>query len=158
MNLSTSDIAQLYRNQGREVPPEFQGRPELEAKLRAHKYGAIKKEVDGIRFDSTAEADTYPILKLWERSGAISDLVLQPVFVLQEKFTELVDGKKKTRRAIKYVADFQFRESSGAYIVVDVKGIKTPAFRIKEKLFRMKFPHLDLQVWDRDKVRELSRY
>lgn len=157
MNLSVSDLAQLYRNQGREVPEEFQGRPELEAKLRAHKYGAIKKQVDGITFDSTSEAEAYGVLKLWEAAGAIIDLELQPVFVLQEKFVDAeADGKRKTHRAIKYIADFRFKSQADT-VIVDVKGILTPAFRIKEKLFRQKFPDVDLQIWNRDKVKELAR-
>lgn len=146
-------------------PPDISGltpRP-LSSGSRKEKYGRVKKEVDGIVFDSTSEAEAYKVLKLWESIHAISGLKLQPVFVLQEKFTEAsTDGPRKSHRAIKYIADFQFSwPSSNRFVssvtVVDVKGVLTPAFRIKEKLFRQKFPDLDLQIWNRDRVRELSR-
>lgn len=152
MPLTSADVAQLYRNAGKEPPAEFADAPAL--RKRAEKYGRIKKEVDGIVFDSTSEAQAYSILKLWERAGEIRDLQLQPVFVLQEK--------QPGMRAIKYVADFRFWQVANSPqlqgdIVVDVKGIQTPAFRIKAKMFRAKFPELTLQIWDRQTVEELSR-
>nr|DAF27073.1 MAG TPA: Endonuclease [Caudoviricetes sp.] len=41
---------------------------------KANKYGARPKTVDGIRFDSTLEADYYVYLKALKRSGVISKL------------------------------------------------------------------------------------
>ena len=42
------------------------------------KYGNRFTIVDGIRFDSRAEADRYRVLRLRERAGEISELELQP--------------------------------------------------------------------------------
>lgn len=142
----------LYARSGFTAPHEF-------AKPDASKYNAKKKMVDGHLFDSTSEALAYSVLRLWEKAGEISDLELQPLFVLQDGFRD-VSGK--WRRPIKYIADFRFKTPASnrllaGSIVVDVKGVTTPAFRIKEKLFRSRWPDVDLQIWNKQKVRALSR-
>lgn len=153
MSHSISDVAQLYRNQGREVPVEFADAPAL--KKRLEKYGRIKKQVEDIVFDSTLEAEAFMVLRLWYAAGLMRGFGLQPAFVLHEGFR---DASGKWHRAVKYIADFSFtRPTDDREVVIDVKGIKTPAFRIKEKMFRAKFPDIDLQIWDRAKVKELSR-
>lgn len=157
--MSPGDVAQLYRNQGREVPAEFrvpdmirQCVPQGESAPRREKYGRIKKTVDGIVFDSTVEAEAWRILKLWEAAGAITELEVQPEFQLEPGF--MVDGKKV--RAIKYRADFLFVKD-GRKTVVDVKGVRTAAFNIKAKMFKARFPELVFEIWDRARVKELSR-
>lgn len=151
MSLTESQVLELYRNTGKEPPAEFQ----TSTTPKRDKYGRRKKTLDGIEFDSTVEAEAYRIMKLWFAGGATLGFELQPAFILQDGFR---DTGGKWRRAVKYVADFRFiRVTDGVTVVVDAKGFKTPAFRIKEKLFRQKFPNLDLQIWDRKKVKELSR-
>lgn len=98
------------------------------------KYGNKKTEVDGITFDSKAEARRYGQLKLLERAGAIQGLTLQPVFVLIPSVT--VQGRK--RPAIKYKADFQYIEGEKR-VVEDVKGVRTPVYNLKRHL--MKYVH-----------------
>ncbi len=109
---------------------------------RYSKYKAVPTVLDGVRFDSKGEARHYAELRLRERAGEISGLLLQPRFTLQEKFTDTAGVK---HRAIKYVADFQYVEN-GRVVVCDYKGIETPAFRIKAKLFRAKYPELELRI------------
>jgi hypothetical protein len=153
--MTNADVAALYRNQGREVPIEFR-RSESGAlscvEPRREKYGRIKKTVDGIVFDSTVEAEAWRILKLWEAAGAITELEVQPEFQLEPGF--MVDGKKV--RAIKYRADFLFVKD-GRKTCVDVKGVRTAAFNIKAKMFKSRFPQVVFEIWDRAKVKELSR-
>lgn len=96
-----------------------------------HKYGAKKKEIDGIIFDSQAEARRYCELMLLKRAGEIKNLVLQPEYLLQESFK--YNGK--TEKAIKYKADFAYIDKTDKSIVEDVKGVKTEAYKIKRKLF-----------------------
>jgi hypothetical protein len=96
------------------------------------KYKAKKTVIDGITFDSKAEAKRYQELKLIERAGHIQHLSLQPRFTLQEGFVNVHTGKKE--RAIEYVADFQY-EDNNVIIVEDVKGMKTSDYKIKRKLF-----------------------
>ena len=87
------------------------------------KYKAIKTEVDGIMFASKKEAMRYKELKFLRSQYRISDLILQPKFPVE------VCGKK----ICTYVADFLYHEN-GQKIIEDVKGVKTPVYRLKKKL------------------------
>ena len=100
------------------------------------KYKAKKTTIDGITFDSNAEAKRYKELKLLERGGAIKNLSLQPRFLLQEGFVNTHTGYKE--RAIEYVGDFMYSEGSET-IVEDCKGFKTSDYKIKRKLFIKKY-------------------
>lgn len=96
------------------------------------KYNNKKTMLDGIKFDSKREASRYCELLILQKAGEIKDLKLQPKFTLQMKFRY----KEKTYRAISYIADFQYTEvKTGLNVVEDVKGMRTPVFNIKEKLF-----------------------
>ena len=100
------------------------------------KYGNRKTVVDGIKFDSSVEAKRYKELRLMEKARLIKDLVLQPEFLLQDKFR--YNGK--TERAVKYIADFKYYDvKKCVYVVEDVKGVETEAFKIKRKLFLKKY-------------------
>ena len=109
-------------------------------KPKPHKYRAKRTEIDGIKFDSKREAERYRELKLMEHCEAISDLELQPEFVLQDKFK----SNGKTIRAIKYRADFKYTKD-GAVIIEDVKGMKTPVYEIKKKMFLKRYPDLEFR-------------
>ena len=98
------------------------------------KYNAQKAGIDGIKFDSKSEAEHYASLKLLERAGIISDLKLQPRFLLQEGF--VYNGHRE--RKIEYVADFEYTQN-GKKVVEDVKGLRTQVYSIKRKLFLKKY-------------------
>lgn len=105
------------------------------------KYKNKKTQIDMYVFDSAKEAKRYRELKLLEMAGEISNLVLQPRFLLQESFKK----NGKTYRKIEYVADFKYIEK-GKTIVEDVKGLQTDVFKIKHKLFEKKYPELELRI------------
>ncbi len=134
----------LYERSKLQPPPEL-ARPD------ASKFNARKKCLDGIMFASTLEAEAYVLLKSWERTGAIAALELQPAFELQGRFK--VDGKYL--RSIKYVADFRVTDKDGTVRVIEVKGVRTPVFNMKLKMFRLKFPDVILEIWNRDTLRGL---
>jgi hypothetical protein len=98
------------------------------------KYRAVKTEVDGITFDSKREAARYMELVLLERAGEISRLELQP------KYDCVVNGKK----ICTYKADFRYFNANGS-VVEDVKGMKTPVYRLKKKLVEALFPGVKIQ-------------
>lgn len=105
------------------------------------KYHNKRTTVDGITFDSKKEARRYAELKMLEKGGAISQLVLQPRFELQESFKK----NGKTYRKIEYIADFMYRDNEkNVTIVEDVKGIKTDVYKIKQKLFENKYKTLTI--------------
>jgi len=108
------------------------------------KYGNRKVKIDDHVFDSVAEGRYYAELKLRQQAGEILFFNLQPRYRLQHSFEK--DGKK--HRAIDYVADFEIHHKDGSIEVVDVKGMKTDVFRMKEKMFHKKYPHkLTLVQW-----------
>jgi len=99
---------------------------------KQNKLGNEEKVVDDIKFASKKEARRYEELKLLARQRRISNLELQPKFVLQEGFRH--DGKKY--RPITYTADFRYYDyDSDELVVEDVKGHKTEVFKLKMKLF-----------------------
>lgn len=93
--------------------------------MAKHKYGAIPKEVDNIKFPSTAEANRYEDLKLLVSGGVIKNLELQPRYPLV--VNDLKVGE--------YRADFSYFDNEiGKWVVEDVKGVKTPVYKLKKKL------------------------
>lgn len=105
------------------------------------KYKNKKTQIDMYVFDSAKEAQRYRELTLLERAGEISNLELQPRFLLQESFKK----NGKTYRKIEYIADFKYIEN-GKTIIEDVKGLQTEVFKIKHKLFEKKYPDVELKI------------
>lgn len=105
------------------------------------KYNNKKTQIDMYVFDSAKEAKRYKELKLLERAGEISNLELQPRFLLQDSFKK----NGRTYRKIEYIADFKYIEK-GRTIVEDVKGLQTDVFKIKHKLFEKIYPELELKI------------
>lgn len=101
------------------------------------KYGARKTMVDGYKFDSAAEARYYSQLKLLKRAGKIRDFILQPRYVLLDGYRHPQTGRKV--QGVTYVADFLVTLPDGSQEVIDVKGVRTEAYKIKKKLFESKY-------------------
>lgn len=108
-----------------------------------NKYFNKKVIVDGIKFDSKKEAKRFQELMILKKSGLIKELELQPVFELQEPYT---NNKGEKVRAITYKADFiYFDIHLDRYIVEDVKGYKTDVYKLKKKLFEYQYPNLTIE-------------
>lgn len=105
------------------------------------KYRNKKAQIDMYVFDSVRESQRYKELKLLERAGEISNLELQPRFLLQDSFKK----NGRTFRKIEYVADFKYIEN-GKTIVEDVKGMQTDVFKLKHKIFEKVYPDLELKI------------
>lgn len=106
-----------------------------------NKYRNKKVIVDGEEFDSKKEGNRYKELKLLLKEGKISNLELQPRFLLQDGFKK----NGRTFRKIEYIADFKYIEN-GKTIVEDVKGMQTDVFKIKHKIFEKVYPNLELKI------------
>jgi len=91
---------------------------------RNNKFGAIRTTIDGITFASKAEATRYAELRLMVMGNIISELELQP------KYPIVINGMK----VCTYVGDFKYRNERGAIVIEDVKGMKTPVYKLKKKL------------------------
>jgi hypothetical protein len=98
---------------------------------RNSKYGAVPTVVDNIRFASKKEAKRYEELKLLSTGVKPYVMGLQ----LQPEWDLVVNGVL----ICKYRADFTYVLFGGyewSVIVEDVKGIRTPAYKLKKKLMK----------------------
>lgn len=112
------------------------------------KYNNKKVVYDGITFDSKAERDYYLYLLDLKQRGIVTDIQLQPSFLLQEKFRK----NGKLHREITYKADFEVTYADGHVEIIDVKGMVTKDFAIKQKLFEYKYPELRLLLMAYSKI------
>lgn len=101
---------------------------------RRNKYGARKVVVDGVKFDSQREANRWRDLKWLETGGIIRDLERQVTYELAPAVN--LHGETRKKAALRYVADFRYRDSMGAVIVEDAKGFESPVSRIKRHLMK----------------------
>lgn len=99
-----------------------------------NKYRNKRVTYYNINFQSIAEGQRYLYLRSEAEAGRITQLVLQPRFLLQGGF--LHEGAKI--RKIEYVADFSYYKD-GVRIIEDVKGKKTDAYNLKKKFFLKKY-------------------
>lgn len=109
------------------------------------KFGAIKTAVDGIIFDSGREANRYIQLKLLQRAGEITDLVLQPKFWLSINDKPILlksKGFPNGRRAT-FKPDFQYvRVKDNRVVVEDAKSepTRTEAYVLRKGIFEVMYP------------------
>ena len=119
---------------------------------RETKYHNQHVVVDGIRFDSKAEAERYGELRMLEQAGEITNLRAHPSFII-------VDADEHGR-AMHYVADSMYmdwRGELGEITVEDVKALDrkgrrptcTPLWRLKWRLAQARFPHYTFRVEER---------
>ena len=94
------------------------------------KYNAAKTTVDGITFDSRAEARRYQELRCMERIGEITGLTTQPSYCLEAQQSV---GPARSCVIGTYRGDFAYFDALGREVVEDVKGFKTPLYRWKKK-------------------------
>lgn len=95
------------------------------------KYSNKIVTIDGIKFRSIREGNRYKLLKALEKNGNITNLVLQPKFVLVED--------KSIGFKLTYIADFMYTDFNGIVNVEDVKGMKTVVYKQKKKLMLRKY-------------------
>lgn len=98
---------------------------------RKQKYANQPVTVDGIEFDSKAEARYWGVLRMRERAGEIRNIRRQVVYELAPAV--VIGGRK--RPPLRYIADFVYEEG-GKTVVSDVKGAVPDAYRIKRHLMK----------------------
>ena len=99
---------------------------------KQNKYRNVKTVIDGITFDSKKEAKRYQELMLLNRAGEIGELMLQPEWVFP-------DMKYKSNCRVRYRADFKYLDKNGKWVIEDVKGMKTPIYKLKWALMKYFF-------------------
>lgn len=95
--------------------------------------------IDGVihTFDSHKEAKRFDELWMLQGADKIKELKLQPKYLLLD--TLRIKGEK-TLQKVHYIADFEYKNQSGAVMVEDVKGFKTPLYKLKKHLFLKAYP------------------
>lgn len=97
-----------------------------------NKYRNICTQIDGITFDSRAEARRYGELKMLQQAGEIQGFARQVSFLLPGE--------------IRYRPDFLVCDKDGTVWAEDVKGFETAEFKLKQKLWRQAYPWMQLHV------------
>lgn len=80
--------------------------------------------------------------KIIKKSRGYKKFGLQQRYELQPTFKK----NGTTHRSITYVADFVVVNNDWTTDVIDVKGVETQVFKIKQKLFEYKYPDKKLKV------------
>ena len=108
------------------------------------------------------ESKYYKYLLELKKQGIVKEFTLQPNFLLQEKFINLNGdiilgsnkdfekikrkNKLETISAINYISDFDVIYTDGHREIIDIKGLETPEFRLKLKLFKYKYNELNIRL------------
>lgn len=111
---------------------------------RNNKYGAKKTEHAGHSFGSKLEAAVYDLLMLEKLAGVIASIQAQ-------------DSVYLTDARILYKPDFKVTPVHGDPYWVEAKGIETPVYAIKLRLWRHYGPgvlHVYKGNWSRPKLTE----
>jgi len=110
---------------------------------KTNKYRNKNITIDRHTFPSMKEANRYCELKILVKAGEISDLILQPSFIICPSV--VWNGKKLAAR--KYIADFQYSIGGlkSLKIVEDVKGMRTAVYILKRSLFLLQYPEYDFR-------------
>lgn len=94
-----------------------------EPKPAKNKYKNEPVIVEGVKFASRKEAKVYTDLRFRLIAGEIKNLRRQVPYALVVNGIHIAD----------YIADFVFEEGART-VVMDPKGVRTPAYRLKKKL------------------------
>lgn len=103
----------------------------LDRKAKQNKYRNNPVTVDGIRFDSKAEATHYGRLKLARDAGHLT--FERQVPYKFEVIYRIENGQQVTKK-MEYRADFVVTWKDGRVEVQDVKGVRTKEYNLKKKL------------------------
>lgn len=114
---------------GRAKPTVVDG-IQFASKAEASKYKNRPTMVDGVRYASKKEANRHAELKLLERAGSARNIRRQVQYAIA------IHGQ----HICTYRADYVYEERlKGGWVefVEDVKGYKTPEYRLKKRLMKV---------------------
>lgn len=106
------------------------------------KYGNVKTEYNGFKYDSKAEALYAQQLDLRIRANEVESWERQVPIRME------INGML----ICKYIADFKALLKDGTYEWTDVKGIETDVFKLKHKLLKALHPDIDLLIVGKKKT------
>lgn len=106
------------------------------------KEGKKKRTYKGITYDSLTEMQFMKeVIEPKLASGEITKFERQVTYVLQDGFT-MKNGEKIL--PIKYKSDYDVWYADGTFVVFDIKGQPDTVSLLKRKMFRYRYPDIDL--------------
>ena len=113
------------------------------------KYHSVPTVVQGILFDSKAEARRFEVLRALEDAGKIADLRLQPKFALEVNGRPLLIKSKgyPNGRKASFKLDFGYVDG-GKQIYEDVKGgsaTRTEAYQLRKAILEAMHPEIEIR-------------
>lgn len=106
-------------------------------KAKKSKYGNKKVMLEGVMFDSVAEANRWSVLRIMEKAGEITDLQRQVPFAITAPNGELI---------CTYRCDAAYwHVQKKRRVIEDTKGVETDLFKLKKKLMRI-FLGIEIEV------------
>lgn len=103
-------------------------------KPTSHKYGARPCTYNGRRYDSRLEAGWAQAFDLMLRAGELK--AVEPQYRVDLYFFNARGDKIRWRP---WKIDFRLAQPDGTFNLVEVKGLQTPDFKMKQDIF--------MQVW-----------
>jgi hypothetical protein len=111
---------------------------------RRRKYGGtLCTDSNGVLYDSQLERRRALELKILFEHGEITWWSWGPRYVLVDATVDERTGKRTA--AVTYRPDFVVLEK-GVLRVEDTKGLKTQMFMLKQKLWKARYPNVELRV------------
>lgn len=99
------------------------------------KYRNKPCQVGAEKYRSQRERDRHQALLMMQRTGRIADLKREVPYELAPGVK--IIGEKRKRPAVRYVADFLYRDMrTGSLVIEDAKGVQTPLYRLKKHLMK----------------------
>lgn len=106
--------------------------PDIVNVKNANKYRAKITKVGDITFRSKHEAEGYKLLRMYEKTSQIQYFVRQPILQLTE--------------TISWRPDFLVVKNDFTAVILEYKGVKTKDFKLKLKLLRENYSHINLEI------------
>jgi len=113
-----------------DLNPEYLKKHGIEVPKTRSKYGAKRTEYGGREYASRLEANCAAQLDRLKAAGLVTEWEPQVRF-------DLGSG-------LKYTADFVVHYAKGQPRTIDSKGLETPDFKVRRKLFEERYGPLDV--------------
>lgn len=113
-----------------------QGRKRSKYGVDRSELGKLKREYNGVRYDSELEARYARVLDLLVKEGKVRGWKRQITFPLHCG-TTCVGALK---------IDFMVHHIDDRIEYVETKGAETPIYRLKKKMFDACYPHIKLTI------------
>lgn len=109
--------------------------------MRRHKYNARRTIYNGVVYDSALEAKLAADIDLLIKSGAAERVERQVSYILKG-----YNGTKVCTHKVDFVIHYKWGKE-----VWEAKGLPTPTWRLKHKLFLDNYPNIKYVVHSKNK-------